>query len=119
MPGSFKKAALQRRMRHLGNVSKIPSGHPQGNKPTFAGGGPMGRAAASQSASGGGFQGGHPYQAGAPSATGQKPSPPIAKGANNGPGPSRGVQQDMQLNKARLRTTQPFGLPAIKRRMGF
>src|SRR5215471_20958643 len=101
-------------MRHLGNKNSIPSGHPQGNKPSFAGGGPHGRAASSQQASGGGFQGGVPYQQGAPSPP-KKAGPPAPVKKVPSPPP---FAKDMQENKARLRTTQPFGLPAIKRRMG-
>jgi hypothetical protein len=117
--GSFSKDALSRRLRQLGNKSSIPSKHPDGNKPSFAGGGPMGRAAPSQFSSGGGFQGGHPYQAGAPAPPRKPTKPPITVAKANAPTPNSGIANDMKMEKMRLKTPNPQGTAAISRRLGF
>ena len=113
MPGNFKKATLQRRLRHLGNKNKVAAGHPQGNKPSFAGGGTQGRAAASQFAS---AKKKNPFQKGAPPAA-KKAGPGIKPGTSAGP--PAGIAKDMAENVLRNRSSMgPFGMPAIKRRMG-
>ena len=115
MAGSFSRNALARRMRNLGNKNKIPSAHPQGNKPSFAGGGPTGRASSGQMASGSHK---NPFQRGAPPATGQRPSDPVNKAKANAPTPNSGIMNDMMLDKQRLKTPNPMAT-AASRKLGF